>query len=102
MLCEHLRILEDELKGKRIKETYRGAPWTDNCREWVYFDCVFEDPEKTMTRLKLDKTILKVHSLLGTHDGQEQGLYCTKCHDAIMGIHPEYARHNMKDAIVYI
>jgi hypothetical protein len=102
MLCEHLRILENELKEKRVKETYRGAPWTDNCREWVYFDCVFEDPGKIMSRLKMDKTTLKIHSLLGTHEGTEQGIICTQCHDAIMGIHPEYARQNRKDAIRFI
>ena len=94
--------LEDELEEKRIKETYRGAPWTDNCREWVYFDCILADPEKTMDRLGMDKQILKIHSLLGTHEGTEQGLVCTKCHDAIMGLHPEYARQNKKEAIVHI
>ena len=90
MVCDHLKKFEDELIRRKIKETYRGKPWTKNCREWIYFDCIFVDLEQTMNRLGLDKNIIQIHSLLGTHEGQEHGLYCTKCHDAIMGYHPKW------------
>jgi len=89
MVCIHLRKLEEELIQKNIKETYRGQPWSKNCREWVYFHCIFADPVKTMDRLGFDKQVIQIHSLLGTHDGQEHGFYCTLCHDAVMGLHPE-------------
>ena len=89
MTCKHLNKLEEELINKEIKITYRGQAWGDNCREWVYFDCVFVSPEQTMEKLGLDQKKLKIHAHYGTHDGQEHGLICTVCNDAIMGIHPE-------------
>lgn len=92
MTCKHLHQLEDELLTKNIRETYRGQPWSKNCREWVYFDCVFTNLEKTIDRLGLDRRCVKIHSLLGTHEGQEHGLLCQQCHDAIMGLHPEGAK----------
>jgi hypothetical protein len=48
-MCEHLTALENELKSKGLKETYRGQPWSGNCREWVYYDCVL-DVEKLKSR----------------------------------------------------
>ena len=27
-----------------IRETSRGQTWSENCREWVYFDCVLDLP----------------------------------------------------------
>lgn len=28
-----------ELLDRGIAITYRGEAWSDNCREWAYFDC---------------------------------------------------------------
>jgi hypothetical protein len=92
MTCEHLCQLEKELIDKRIAETARGQVWSENCREWVYFKCVFTDLEKTIQRLGMDPDLVKIHSHMGTHDGQEHGLCCEKCKDGIMGLHPEYAK----------
>ncbi|SRR5258705_13350901 len=94
MTCEHLNLLEKELTAMSMKEVFRGKPWSDNYREWVYYDCVFTDLEKTMSRFHLDKNILKIHSHLGTHDGQEHGLICTQCKDGIMGLHPEMVKRS--------
>ena len=33
------------------------------------------------------QNVLLTHEHLGTHDGQEAGFVCSKCHDGIMGIH---------------
>ncbi|MDN5211886.1 hypothetical protein QQ020_07480 [Fulvivirgaceae bacterium BMA12] len=88
MTCKHLSKLEQELIHKAIKITYRGQAWGDNCREWVYFECIFVDLEQTMKRLELNQEKLEIHSHYGTHDGQEHGLVCKSCKDAIMGIHP--------------
>ena len=44
MLCEHLRELETAISSIGIVESYRGQPWSKNCREWVYFDCVLDAP----------------------------------------------------------
>ncbi len=90
MLCKHLRPLEEEILSKHVKELYRGKPWTKNCREWVYFDCYFDIPS-IKKRLNLPDCV-KFHELLGTHDGQEAGLECTLCKDAIMGHHKSYAK----------
>ncbi len=89
MTCKHLYPLEKELLDHQIKITYRGQAWSENCREWVYFDCLFSDLNFTIQRLGMDKDILQIHSHLGTHDGQEYGLVCTVCHDGIMGYHPD-------------
>ncbi len=94
MTCEHLNPLEKELASICVKEVYRGKPWSDNCREWVYYDCVFTDLEKTISRFQLNKEIVQIHSHLGTHDGREHGLFCTQCKDGIMGKHPEMVKQS--------
>ncbi|MFC1482712.1 hypothetical protein ACFL56_00460 [Candidatus Margulisiibacteriota bacterium] len=90
MLCKHLQPLEEEIISKGIKELSRGQVWQKNCREWVYFDCYFDVPS-IQKRMTLDECVV-FHEHLGTHDGQEAGLECTQCHDAIMGHHLEYAK----------
>ena len=83
MLCEHLRDIEKNLIDAGIKETYRGSPWSKNCREWVYFDIVL-DVEKIKERYALDPCVV-VHENLDPKSGQESGVFCELCHDAIMG-----------------
>jgi hypothetical protein len=39
-MCEHLAASDAELKTRQIMETSRGQAWSDNWREWVYYDCV--------------------------------------------------------------
>ena len=48
MVCEHLYPLEQALLAAGIAETYRGQPWSRNCREWVYFDADLD----TLVRLE--------------------------------------------------
>ena len=91
MTCEHLRPLEQELTAAGIKETYRGQAWSDNCREFVYFDCVL-DRESIRRRLKLADCV-RDSDYLGTHMGSEYGFYCEQCQDGIMGIHPTRSTH---------
>jgi hypothetical protein len=83
-----LQALERELAARGVKVTYRGQAWSDNCREWAYFDCCF-DRSAIRRRLKLADCV-EDHEHLGTHDGQEAGFVCTLCHDAIMGLHPRH------------
>lgn len=89
MTCEHLNKLETELIDNQIEIISRGQAWSNNCREWVYFNCLFTNIEKTMLRLGIDSEIVKIHSHLGTHSGQEYGLVCSKCNDGILGNHPK-------------
>jgi len=56
-----------------------------NCREWVYFDCFLDTAE--IRKHLFFPEFIKDHSHRGTHDGQELGLVCTRCHDAIMGLY---------------
>jgi hypothetical protein len=88
MTCEHLRELEQALLDAGIAETYRGQAWSDNCREWVYFDCIL-DLRSLRKRFRLGE-IVKDHDHRGTHDGCERGFYCSQCHDGIMGCHPSH------------
>jgi hypothetical protein len=90
MTCEHLQQLESEIVAAGVKETFRGQAWSQNCREWVYFDCFF-DRESIRRRLVL-ATCVHDHEHRGTHDGQEAGFVCAQCHDAIMGLHPSQVK----------
>lgn len=86
MLCKHLQGLEAEIIASGIAETFRGQAWSDNCREWVYFDCVL-DLAALRARLSFAPCVVD-HQHRGTHDGQESGFVCKQCGDAIMGRHP--------------
>ncbi len=83
MTCEHLQALEQAVLAAGIREKYRGAAWSENCREWVYFDCYFQT-DATRELFPLDECVVD-HVHRGTHDGQERGFACRKCHDALMG-----------------
>lgn len=84
MVCEHLKELEDELVSAGVRETSRGQVWSENCREWVYFDCCLELPS-LRERFGFESCVVD-HELLGCHEGEELGLVCSVCHDAIMGL----------------
>jgi hypothetical protein len=92
MVCEHLRPLEQVLLARGIAETFRGAAWSMNCREWVYFSCHI-DVEAVQKNLVLPACV-KAHSHRGTHDGPEKGFVCDTCKDGIMGF------YEAKDGIV--
>ena len=85
MLCEHLRPIEELLIARGVAETFRGQAWSMNCREWVYFDC-FLDIRAIRAAMSLPVCV-QDHSHRGTHDGQERGLVCTQCNDAVMGLY---------------
>src|SRR5262249_14792426 len=83
MTCEHLRAVEQAIIERGIRETFRGAAWAWNCREWVYFDCDI-DLGAVRARFPLADCV-QDHVHRGTHDGQERGLVCSLCSDAVMG-----------------
>jgi hypothetical protein len=85
VVCEHLSPLEQLLIARGIPVTFRGQAWSMNCREWVYFDC-FLDTAAIRHRISFPDCVQE-HSHRGTHDGQERGLVCTQCHDAIVGLY---------------
>ena len=84
-MCEHLAPLEQELIKADILETFRGQAWSNNCREWVYFDC-YLDVLSLQQRFKFPAYI-KHHVNDDPHSGQEEGLYCELCKDAIVGLY---------------
>ena len=87
MICEHLRPVERLLANDGAVETYRGRPWSRNCREWVYYDRVL-DLGGLRSRLALPEFV-KDHEVLGPHEGAERGLVCSRCLDGVMGRHPD-------------
>lgn len=89
MTCEHLKPLEEAILANGIGETYRGQAWSKNCREWVYFAC-FIDSVAVRRMFSLAECVVD-HAHRGTHDGQERGLVCTACHDAVMGTYEPVA-----------
>lgn len=83
MVCKHLTDIEQALLDAGIKETFRGTPWSQNCREWVYFDVVLD-----VSALKLHFDIpdcVEIHENTDQRSGIERGMVCTECQDAIMG-----------------
>jgi hypothetical protein len=84
MICEHLRPLEDAIRAAGIAETFRGQPWTTNCREWVYFDCYLE-VEKIRQQFDLSACVVD-HLNDDPKSGRESGVVCTECHDGIVGL----------------
>lgn len=88
-MCEHLRNLDDELKQRNLKETFRGQAWGDNTREWVYYDCVILVDE-VKKRYNFPEFI-KIHVNNDSKSGMEAGFYCEQCKDGVMGLHPAVA-----------
>ena len=84
MVCEHLASLEEALMESGAKVTYRGQAWTDNCREWVYFDVIL-DVDAVMERFHLPPFV-RLHENTDPRSGLERGLECSMCKDAIMGM----------------
>lgn len=89
MACDHLKQLENELISAGTKETFRGKAWSENCNEWVYFDCYF-DLQSIRQRINFSSCVVD-HYHIGTHDGQESGFVCKLCDDGIMGHHQKYS-----------
>jgi hypothetical protein len=96
-MCEHLKPLEKELAERNIKETYRGQPWSKNCREWVYYDCYFNF-EQLRNRFKFPDFIIH-HYNDDTKSGLEEGLVCELCHDAIVGLNGKFKSNDAKITI---
>jgi hypothetical protein len=87
-MCEHLSSLEIALKFSQVKETYRGQPWSKNCREWVYFDCILNS-DTIRQKFQLPDFIV-YHTNDDPRSGTEAGFVCEKCQDAIIGHHPTF------------
>lgn len=83
MVCSHLSELEQALKAAGVEETFRGQAWSDNCREWVYFDAVL-DVASLRRRFDFGPSV-SVHENLDPRSGTERGFVCTTCHDAVVG-----------------
>lgn len=96
-MCEHLIKVEEYIKSKGIPEYWRGQPWTANCREWIYFDCLLS-PKDLIDKLKLDPCV-QVHDYFDIKAGAELGLFCTVCKDGVMGVHPQGPGASAKDLI---
>lgn len=89
MVCEHLLDIEQALLAARVPVASRGQAWSRNCREWVYVDC-FLDLPAIRARFAVPACV-EDHAHRGTHDGQERGLVCSRCHDALMGLYEPVA-----------
>ena len=86
-VCEHLIDVERALAEAGYTETFRGQAWSDNCREWVYFDTVLD-----LAALRREHHLADVvidHRNEDPKSGTEQGLVCTVHHDGVIGLLPE-------------
>ncbi|MEQ9592297.1 MAG: hypothetical protein RLN86_06840 [Cyclobacteriaceae bacterium] len=89
-MCEHLLALDEELRDWGIDELLRGQPWSKNCREWVYYNCIF-DLDKVMERYQFPDFVV-VHINEDHKSGREAGFYCEKCQDAVMGLPEDFGK----------
>ena len=85
MVCEHLRAVEADVAASGATETFRGQAWSDNCREWVYFDRLL-DVGDLRARFDLDDCVVD-HQNDDPRSGRERGLVCTIHHDAVIGLY---------------
>jgi hypothetical protein len=93
MVCEHLRSLENDLDKSGIKETFRGKAWSNNCREWVYYDCILN-----LSQIRFYYRLpdcVKAHANDDPKSGAERGFVCELCQDAIMGLHPDFSKSDI-------
>jgi hypothetical protein len=88
-MCPCLKPLDDTLKTRGVKETFRGEAWSEDCREWAYYRVVLAKPAVRVF-FQLPDSVID-HEHLGTHDGAESGFVCTLHKDAVMGEHPARA-----------
>ncbi len=89
-MCEHLEKLDQDLKSKGIKETFRGQAWGDGTREWVYYDCLL-DLEAVRKRYNFPSFVI-IHINDDNKSGMEAGFYCELCTDGVMGHHPHFGK----------
>lgn len=88
--CPHLRPLEKALQDAGIPETWRGKAWTNNVREWVYFEC-YLDIEAIQQQFALPDCITTYQND-DIRTGMEAGLTCETCQDGVIGIHPDHRK----------
>ena len=86
-VCEHLRAVDEYIRGQGVRVAAVCTPWSRNCRNWVVYENVVLDAEGLRVKFELPEFVI-VHSHRGTHDGSEHGLVCERCHDALIGLHP--------------
>jgi hypothetical protein len=84
MVCEHLRVLDEELTRLGVEVIYRDEkPWSENCRCWTRFAC-YLDLASIRARLRLAECVtdweFKDH-----WQGEERGFVCETCQDAVIG-----------------
>jgi len=92
-VCKHLIKLEKDLKDRGVIETYRGRAWSEDCKEWVYFDCQLD--LVSLRRKYSFESFIVDHGNDDNKSGMELGFVCSMCKDAIMGVHPYFGRNKM-------
>jgi hypothetical protein len=86
-VCAHLLAVDDYLRGQGVRVAAVCTPWSRNCRTWVIYDSVVLDAAGLRQKFDLPDFVI-VHSHRGTHEGSEHGLVCSRCWDALIGLHP--------------
>lgn len=83
MICDCLRPLERAIIASGANETLRGAVWSRNCREWVYYDVIL-DTDALAARFNFPPSVT-VHENTDPKSGLERGFVCNLHQDAVMG-----------------
>lgn len=85
-MCEHLHPVETYLKRLGRKRRVRTQAGMADAPDPMLYNCVL-DTQALITRFALPEYV-EAFEALDTPGGEESGLVCHVCHEAISGAHP--------------
>jgi hypothetical protein len=90
LTCPHLQALERDLRSSGVRIALEDKDWDNSAAGfWVYFGARIE-PVATRAQFNLPEFV-EYYEWNGRVAGQEAGFTCTRCHSAVMGVHPAAA-----------
>ena len=95
-MCKHLIEIDNYIRNMGIEELFRGKAWSENCNEWVYYNCII-DIKKLKEKFILNNCVT-IHEYNDSKVANELGFICNNCKDGIMGFSPnnEHSKNKMK------
>jgi hypothetical protein len=87
--CEHLRSLVEAIRASRIVFGPIVSPYANDATTWFTCGATFDEPS-LRTRLSLADCVTYTE-YDGRAAGSEATFACTRCNQAILGLHPLYA-----------
>jgi predicted Rossmann-fold nucleotide-binding protein len=87
--CEHLRPIVESIRAAGVPFGPIVAPYADDGTSWFMCDATFDEPA-LRARLALPDFV-RFAEYDGRAAGSDATFTCTRCKQAILGLHPRYA-----------